>query len=517
GPRDQALAAALADIADGRYPDACRLYRALVARDSADFVAWFGLGECQSKDNVVERDRASPSGWRFRSSYHSAVQAYRRALRLIPSAHRAFGQLTRLSDLVFYTETNQARSGFTLAPDTQWYAAFPALDRDTLAFVPYPRNDVLAGKPDATPATIAAAVAHNRAILRDITTEWVRAFPESPQAHEALALVLEGSGDLVDRQPSELSALATVRRARGTAVAAGQRLRLAIAEIRLLTKLEDFGAARRLADSTLDATSDSVPGAAAQLAGLAALLGRAHRTAQLLGGAAPDLTIEGQDGHIAVRPVALARAAFALRGYAAVGAPAESIRVLARRVNALIDAAVEPQGREAMRHALLDHPTQWALPLLRGRPPRRGTPGERYRRLVWALDHGDTVSIRATLDSLERARADLRPGDVAISGTLLEARVLLAIGDTGRATELIRRPLDALTTLGTGLLENVDQAAALVRAMVLRADLAGSRGDAATARRWAAAVIALWQDADDDAIQAVVERMRSIAERPRRS
>ena len=511
GSTDLALARALWSLAVGQFPDACVRYRRIIAQHPADFAAWFGLGQCQSKDRAIEKDARSPSGWRFRSSYHSAVQAYRRALQLIPSAHRAFGQFTRLSDLIFFTETNQFRAGYVLTPDTQWYAAFPGLDHDTLAFVPYRFSDVLAAKPEATPTTTAAAVAHNRAVLKEITTEWVRAFPNSPEANEALALVLESTGDLADRRNSEQSALSSARRARAASTAPDDRLRLGIIEVRLLLKLEDFAAARRLADSLLDAAAEPDAGAAEQLAGLAALTGRAHRTAQLLSRAAPELTVESDGRQIVVRPLSLAGAAFALRGYAALGAPAESITTLARRVSLLIDASIEPQRREAMRYAILSHPTEWALPLLRAQPPRRGTPGERSRRLVWALERRDTLTIRATLDSVHAARADLRPGDVAISGTYLEARVLLAIGDTAAATDLIRRPLEAIATLGAGLLDNLDQAAALVRAMALRADLASHAGDSVTARRWAAPVVELWSKADTEELQATWERMRRIA------
>ncbi len=511
GSTDLALARALWSLAIGQFPEACDRYRRIIAQQPADFVAWFGLGQCQSKDRAIERDATSPSGWRFRSSYHSAVQAYRRALQLIPSAHRAFGQFTRLTGLISFTETNQFRGGFALTPDTQWYAAFPGLDHDTLAFVPYRWSDVLAAKPEATPRTTAAAVAHNRAVLREITTEWVRTFPDSPEANEAMALVLESTGDLADRRQSEQSALSSVRRARAVITSPDDRLRLAIIEGRLLLKLEDFGGARRLADSILDASPEPDPGAARQLAGLAALTGRAHRTAQLLGRAAPDLTVESDGRQIVVRPLPLAAAAFALHGYAALGAPAESVTTLARRVNLLIDASIEPQRRDAMRYAILSHPAEWALPLLRAQPPRRGTPGERERRLVWALERRDTFTVRATLDTVHAARSDLRPGDVAISGTYLEARVLLAIGDTAAATDLIRRPLEAIATLGPLLLDDVHHAAALVRAMALRADLATHAGDSVTARRWAAPVVELWSEADDSELRATWERMRRIA------
>jgi tRNA A-37 threonylcarbamoyl transferase component Bud32/tetratricopeptide (TPR) repeat protein len=509
--RERTWARGLGSLVADHFPDACAAYREGIARDSADFVAWFGLGECQSKDKVIERDATSPSGWRFRSSYHGAVQAYARALQLLPSAHRAFN-LSRVTDLIFFTEPNQARSGYVPAADTQWYAAFPGLDHDTLTFVPYPLRDVFAAKQEATPASNAAAVAHNRALLRDITTQWVRVFPNSPEANEALALVLESTGDIADRPQTEYSALGSIRRARRESTEPADRLRLAVINLRLLLKLEDFAGTRALADSTLEQWRDAPdPDAARELAGVAALTGRAHRAAQLLAHAAPDLTVESEGRQIAVRPLPLARAAFALQAYAALGAPADSVTTLGRRVNALIDASVEPQRRESMRYGLLDHPTEWALPLLPPRAPKPGTPGERSRRIVWALNRRDTTTIRATLDTVHAARADLRPGDVAISGTYLEARVLLAIGDTATATELLRRPLEALATLGTGVLANVDQAAALVRAMVLRAELADRAGDAATARRWAATVVELWGDADNPELQATWERMRRLA------
>jgi len=59
----------------------------------------------------------------------------------------------------------------------------------------------------------------------------------------------------------------------------------------------------------------------------------------------------------------------------------------------------------------------------------------------------------------------------------------------------------------------VDQAAALVRAMVLRADLARLAGDSVTARRWAAPVVELWEKTDDPELLATWERMRILAGR----
>jgi len=61
------------------------------------------------------------------------------------------------------------------------------------------------------------------------------------------------------------------------------------------------------------------------------------------------------------------------------------------------------------------------------------------------------------------------------------------------------------------LLSNIEQAACLVRAMVLRTRLADRAGDRTTARRWAAAVVALWSGTDTDQLEHTVEELRNIA------
>src|SRR5205085_2255791 len=73
-----------------RWADACREYARVLRTDSSDFRAWYGLGDCRSRDRVVVADARSRTGWRFRSSKHAAVEAYVRALDLAPSFLLAF-------------------------------------------------------------------------------------------------------------------------------------------------------------------------------------------------------------------------------------------------------------------------------------------------------------------------------------------------------------------------------------------------------------------------------------------
>jgi GH15 family glucan-1,4-alpha-glucosidase len=52
--------------------------------------------------------------------------------------------------------------------------------------------------------------------------------------------------------------------------------------------------------------------------------------------------------------------------------------------------------------------------------------------------------------------------------------------------------------------------ASLIRATMLRADLARAAGDHASARLWAAAAVEMWSDADQ-ALQDAVKRMRHMS------
>jgi hypothetical protein len=119
--------------------------------------------------------------------------------------------------------------------------------------------------------------------------------------------------------------------------------------------------------------------------------------------------------------------------------------------------------------------------------------------LQWKLSRGDTAGVRKGFAELGRLRQDLRQGDIAFDGTYHEARLLLAIGDTGSAIRLLDLSLEALP-----------QVATLVRGMALRAELATRAGDQAVAKHWAKNVATLWSEADPE-LQPTVQKMRSIA------
>ena len=118
--------------------------------------------------------------------------------------------------------------------------------------------------------------------------------------------------------------------------------------------------------------------------------------------------------------------------------------------------------------------------------------------------------VRQLFEELAEVRRNERPGDVAFDGTYHEAWVLLQLGDTAGATRLLDLSLEAMPALGTYLLDQLPQAATLVRGMALRAELAALAGDSATAKRWAGHVVALWSRSDSE-LQEMVRRMAEIA------
>jgi serine/threonine protein kinase/tetratricopeptide (TPR) repeat protein len=508
GPADRPRARALLSLAQERYREACDAYRALVRADSLDFGAWFGLGECLSRDQTVLKERSSPSGWRFRTSYAEAVAAYRHAVESYPSVHQAVGAfgLARLRAVAF-VEPHRFRAGFAPPPDSQPFGAFASLLQDTLAFVPYPLAEALAGRGPASPTTTEAAVARNRQLLRGVTAAWLKAFPDSPQALELHAFSLEVAGE-VREGPAFTSATGAIAAARRRVRDAATAFRLATVETRLRLKLGQFADARRLADSLLRSGAPGDPTSAAVLASLAALTGRPNLAANHLARAAP--SFEDQHGAPLDVPPGLGEAARRFMAFASVGAPAESLAVTEQRTRQLSSSYVEPSRRDAVERAVTEEAEVLAFAgaRLTSRPAPKGGRHHLLPVIASAI-RGDTAGATAQLAGLRNDRRTAAPGSAALDGTLVEAWIALQLADTAGAVASLDLALQAMPVSRTDLLEQPAQAASLPRAMALRADIAASQGDTAMAARWAGPVVTLWSGAEP-ALGPTLSRMRGL-------
>jgi DNA-binding SARP family transcriptional activator len=496
--RERALAGALVSLGEERYPDACRIYEGLIARDSSDFAAWFGVGECHRRDQVVLPDPSSPSGWRFRSSYHRAVEAYSRALRAVPSSHLAFrgAGFARLSDLL-KTSEGFLRPGYAAsAGETVRFASYPSLAADTLAFVPWLMDDVARVRKETVPATRREAVARNREVLRVILVDWARAFPQSPDAHEALSQGLEGLGEIRDVAEGQPSAFSELARARTLATDPEARLRMNIAQVRLYVRVGDFPRARALADSTLRQWRTPGPRDAMSLAPLAVLTGRVEPARVLMRAGVPQVTFLTPRGQPVQVPAPLAQAQADAVLYAGLGLEPEGGEAEAALLR-LVEAWIEPGARATVHTALLNSSRRLSFPgnaaQVRRLPLQEADPVLEMQQMLAA---GDAAGARARLATLLEGRGPRRPGDLTADFTYVEAELHLALGDTAAALAELDRSLLALEALPLSVLHRVEETAGLLRAMRLRAELAAARGDARTAARWRGALSTLWSGGD---------------------
>jgi len=245
---------------------------------------------------------------------------------------------------------------------------------------------------------------------------------------------------------------------------------------------------------------------------VAVLLGRPALAARLVAPEDPETEYPASaDNQSVTIPMAALQVGLELLAYASTGAPAESVAALETRVERST-AGLPATSRPVVRSALLDVPAELVFDAMGSRPAHRSTPpGPSWEMAVqWALAQRDTPSARTTVTAALRQRGGLLSReDTPPDGVYLDARVLLAVGDTGAAEQTLDAPLNNLARLHSYLLRYLPLAGGLVRMMALRADVAAARGDDRTARRWATAVVTLWSGAEP-ALQPVVARMKQI-------
>ena len=489
-PADTLLLNAVIARADGDLVSACAAWARLTAARPEDFVGWYGSADCQHADSTVVRDTRSPTGHSFRTSYHSALDAYQHAFRLLPSTlsglkSGSFEGLRRL----FVTTGSQLRAGFGMYPDSARYAAYPGWRGDTLAYLPAPLRDVMELRAGASPdrASRSAAMRHQRALFLSIARAWTTEDPRNSDAYEALAVALA--------LLQEHTALDTLVKARSLAVGAGRRTQLAVAEVFLRVRraipldTAELLRARGLADSIL-ATTHASPATSTGLMSLGMLTGRGHAVWPLarLPGATSEWSV----------PPPLAGLALPLLVFSALGGPAESLDVYERGVATAIARDLAPEEQESQRLGWLGRSGTLAYPTHRA-PAIMALAGHGDPLIdAMAADaRGDRPTAIRLLAEAGRSHQAVDPADVSLEGLYPEAWLLARLGDDAAAAERLDPTLESLPRAAPEMIDNPVAAAALVRALGLRSVLAGRLGHPDEARVWARAVSILWGDADE--------------------
>ena len=487
-PNERTIAAALVLLAHGRRGEACAQWKDLTARAPRAFDAWYGLGNCLLNDSLVLRDEKTPNQWSFREDGEAALTAFDQAIRLQTVISRPW--IENVRELVHaggpYVKSGHSSDGALFLGALTWkgnsfdVAAVPASEFGANA-------QPIKGRDEA--------LLHSRQHYRSIAQMWRARLPDSPLALEAVgeALELLGSSGAVD----------SLHFARQLASTTRDRVRIGVVEVWLRTKysapdkLEGLRQARALADSLLRADSSVSPNEAPELGTLAALTGRAalatrYTRVQLAG----NLPVEQS-------PPALVT-------YAALGGPPDTLRALARALERSREG-VQRNDRDDARAEWIRRSALLALPdssLARLVRPSSEPP----LGLLTAWRAHDVAMVERTLAAGRTdPRRPVHAFDIPITDVYSAAAALASLGNARAASATLDPYLDSLALVTMSPLEDISRAATLVRTLALRAEVAASVHDAATARRWARVALAFWSDADK-CLQPVVERLRRLVE-----
>jgi hypothetical protein len=199
----------------------------------------------------------------------------------------------------------------------------------------------------------------------------------------------------------------------------------------------------------------------------------------------------------------------AFLGFAAAGAPRDSIVALARRADAVIRSDLSEDVQEEARVTFLMRPLSLAFEAA-GKVLTLGD-GASDDRLLAAQDAFAERNARRVKELLREARAARRhllPADLTFDTLYPEAWLLGQMGDSAGALAWITPSLDALATMPPQLIEDPASIVALVRAMGYRAELTAQGGDKRGARPWAQCVSVLWANSEP----AVKSRLAGVFE-----
>jgi len=498
--KDHLIALALSSLADKRYPEACATYSRIVSADSLDFTGLYGMGQCRALDSLVVPSLSSPSRWVFRSRYSDAAVAFMKAVSVNPAAHAIvpFDQIQVLLPVA----STKTRRGMNAAG--QEFAAYPALIRDTVVFVPYPLPQFSRLSARETSTQQSAALSRNLDVLLDFATDWTRDAPQSAAAYQALGDVLEARGEIARIHSADMSAIQAIDKARQLAATPHDRLVAATSAAWLLFKQGEFARARALADSILAAPRGATTEEAATIIGLAALTGKLGKTSELA-----RITVPYGAGASTV-PIPVMDAAAPFFAFASLGVCGDTTARLEQHLDDQIAHYISEDDQPRVMALVKARSLSMLAPCTGGKASLRASATSRILAMQQALAKGELGTLKSMLANIAADAKTQRPGDIALDFAYQVAWLRAASGDTAGAARQLDRTLGGLPSMAAVSVREPASAAAAGRAMAFRAELAATRGETGERQKWARAVADMWATADAP-LQQVVARMRSLA------
>ena len=483
--RERALIAGLLAMRNLDYPRACDAYRGLVAVDSNDVEALYGLGDCNFHDQVPVRLASDTSRATLRGSRTEVWRSMARAIEVDPAFQPPYEHLMHVL-LRDRFVADCAPSGCTQRGTATVLVRW---DHDTLV------SDVRTAvqRPWGVLDTLTERFATRRIGLPRasiVAGRWAAVAPESEYAHLLRSETLAALNELPESE-HELDLAARVKLGRINGVS------LAIRRVTLSLRQLKTADAAAIVDSVY-ASPDTIGTTALRTE--ARIMGR-YRMGNR-NGTARDSAYTSW--------VALAAGV--------VGA--DTVRQTAERVVRVMAESTLPSQKVAYQDGIM---RGIALVAARYGSVFVGVldaPSLDPIRVCYAgLDRGDTASARRALARFDAIQRRLDADAPDNGGWLLSSEAHLALGDSAGALRQMREWADRLPRFvpRDGAIVGIGAYAGSFmwgRALLLYGDLLAASGDRAAARPQYQALIGLWAGGDPE-VQPFVTRARAALARMR--
>lgn len=495
--RERALISGRVASTVGEYVRACATLGALVAKDSADVEALYGVGECQYHAGYLEPETVDSISGRFRGNWNRAIAAFRRTLQLDPTYHPAFGHI--LDVLTAQTVGFCTVQGPMCSNGVSAWNTVVIRNGDSLLMEPR-RPGTEAFLDRLRRAEVERSPLLNLRAAQKIAQEWVDAGPTESRARLNLARVDLLVGD-VEQADAELRQIGSRTDEYVRRTALQYRVQVAIL-------LGRGGEGRMLLD-TLRRELPDIAASNRDLGPLYAAFGQLQRLlAWTEKSGADDRWSPERRRYMSHVPRLM------------LGLPREELNADERRYwESLPGDTLCQAGRPSCRTTWLLPSLAYAVRARRSWWPYRDVPmGFRFAS-GYALASRDTAWLRFApwvVDSIARSR--LKSGLVDLGTSVIAADTYLAVGDSAAAIRMARLFVDSImpgiNRVSSGGVGEGDLSMLFVpRMMLVRADLAAAAGSRDEARTWYARVLDLWAQADPE-LQPTVTRIRAALAAP---
>lgn len=459
--RQRTIISAYSAFIDGEYADARGLYGSLIARDSNDTDAWYGLGDAWYHDMMAREGHAT--------AMTESLRAFRKALALDPSYVLAYEHVEEM-----LTSASRRGSPMALMPGDSFVPAYDSLQRPRL---------------DSAAASAAARRAQDAVMT--LARNWVATQPAALRSHSALVDAFLAAGDY----PSALVELGRLR------ALSPNHPEIPFMEARVRFLSGNVDEASRLLRLALDSSAPgdfagfrSTPSVFQDVAAAANVFAYqgdvANATRAIEFADQVRSAVFGSDGMGGQgwRRNALAQL------FNALGAPESALRSLWQATAE--DARIAPPAR---RKAILAAGAPAAIGLFTGLASDSSGLAELHALTgeapptvlqAWlALERGDSASARVLVEAPDSTTS--RKFD-QLSRRAVAAIVYADLGDTQRALNLLRSfEPSQLASRGFD-----SRWAAIGRVRLLRASLEARLGHTDAARQQYELALAQWKNAD---------------------